>query len=98
MEDEGGGRWMDLRWGAAAMGRFCGYTKGCRRRSSACAGETRYQMDAYGVYRWLSANRHKVGKGGAVNHKEGLHSVLRGKLNRLMRQSKGYSACAGETR
>ena len=30
-------------------------------------------------------------KGGAVNRSEGLHSVWRGKLNRLMRRAKGYT-------
>ena len=30
-------------------------------------------------------------KGGAVNRNEGLHSVWRGKLNRLMRRTKGYT-------
>ena len=48
--------------------------------------------------------RNVVGKGGAVNRNDGLHSVLRGKLNRLVRRTKGYSktdgrltmsACAG---
>ena len=29
-----------------------------------------------------------MGKGGAVNWNEGLHSVWRGKLNRLMRRTK----------
>ena len=32
-----------------------------------------------------------VGKGGAVNWNEGLHSVWRGRLNRLMRRTKGYT-------
>ena len=36
-------------------------------------------------------DRHVVGKGGAVNWNEGLHSVWRGKLNRLMRRTKGYT-------
>ena len=50
-----------------------------------------YHTDAYRVYGWLPANRHVIGKGGAVNRNEGLHSVLRGKLNRLIRRAKGYS-------
>ena len=41
--------------------------------------------------KWLPRNRHFVGKGGAVNWCEGLHSVLRSKLNRLARKTKGYS-------
>ena len=32
-----------------------------------------------------------MGKGGAVNWNEGLHSVWRGKLNRLVRRTKGYA-------
>lgn len=46
---------------------------------------------AYGVYGALPVNKYKVGKGGAVNRNEGLHSTLRGKLNRLARRTKGYS-------
>ena len=53
----------------------------------------RYRSDDYNVYRWLPRNLHKVGKGGEVKNEEheGLHSVLRGKLNRLVRKTKGYS-------
>ena len=51
-----------------------------------------YRSDAYAVYLgWLPPDRHVVGKGGAVNWNEGLHSVWRGKLNRLMRRTKGYT-------
>ena len=51
-----------------------------------------YCSDGYGVYgAWLPPARHKSGKGGPVNWNEGEHSRLRGKLNRLMRQTKGYS-------
>ncbi len=32
-----------------------------------------------------------LGKYGAVNWNEGLHSMLRGKLNRLVRRTKGYT-------
>ena len=32
-----------------------------------------------------------IGKGGAVNRNEGLHSKLRSKLNRLARRTKGYA-------
>ncbi len=65
---------------AAGMGRNGG-RRGSGRRS-----------DAYVVYQsWLPPARHRAGKGGPVNWNEGLHSRLRGKLNRLMRQTKGYS-------
>ena len=51
-----------------------------------------YRSDAYAVYLgWFPPNRHVVGKGSAVNWNEGLHSVWRGKLNRLMRRTKGYT-------
>jgi len=43
------------------------------------------------VYRWLPSRIHKVGKGSEVNRNEGLHSVFRSKLNRLVRKTKGYS-------
>ena len=51
-----------------------------------------YRSDAYGVRQgWFPPRRHVVGKGSAVNWNEGLHSVWRGKLNRLMRRTKGYT-------
>ena len=51
-----------------------------------------HRSDAYRVYQgWLPPERHDVGKGSAVNWNEGLHSVWRGKLNRLMRRTKGYT-------
>ena len=43
----------------------------------------RYETDAYGVYEWLTRDRHVIGKGGAVNWNEGLHSKLRSKMNSL---------------
>ena len=50
-----------------------------------------YRTDGYRVYGWLPASSLKVGKGGAVNWNEGLHSWCRGKLNRLHRRTKGYT-------
>ena len=50
-----------------------------------------YRSDEYKVYGWLPVNRHRVGKGSEVNRNEGLHSVLRSKLNRLVRATKGYT-------
>ena len=47
----------------------------------------RYEADAYGVYGALPVNKHVVGKCVAVNRNEGLHSMLRGKLNRLVRRT-----------
>ena len=54
-------------------------------------GADRYETDAYEVYEWLPRDRHVIGKGGAVNWNEGLHSKLRSKLNRLVRRTKGYT-------
>ena len=48
-----------------------------------------------GVYGWLAADRHEVGKGGAVNWNEGLHSWCRGNLNRLHRRTRGYTKSVG---
>ena len=50
-----------------------------------------YETDAYGVYGALPVNKPVVGKYGAVNWNEGLHSMLRCKLNRLVRRTKGYT-------
>ena len=51
-----------------------------------------YRSDAYAVYvGWFPPQRHVVGKGSAVNWNEGVHAVWRGKLNRLMRRTKGYT-------
>ena len=55
------------------------------------AARGRAVSDAYQVYDWLPADRHEVGKGGAVNRNEGLHSRLRDRINRLHRKTKGYS-------
>ena len=54
-------------------------------------GADMYETDAYLVYGWLPRDRHVVGKGGAVNWNDGLHSKLRSKLNKLVRQTKGYT-------
>ena len=44
------------------------------------------------MYReWLPAGRHVVGKGGAVNWNEGLHSECRMRLNRLERRTNEYT-------
>ena len=51
----------------------------------------RYASDADRVYEWLPQNRHMVGKGLEANRNEGSHSVLRDKLNRLHRKTRGYS-------
>ncbi len=50
-----------------------------------------YHSDAYDVYQWLPRSHHKVGKGGKVNRNEGIHSILRDRLYRLHRRTKGYN-------
>ena len=51
-------------------------------------------------WEWLPTGRYVVGKGGAVNRNEGLHSERRTRLNRLGRRTRGarkvglcWSAC-----
>ena len=55
------------------------------------ADVVRYSTDVYGAYRTLPVNKRVVGKCGAVNRNEAPRSMLRGKLNRLTSQSKGYA-------
>ena len=55
----------------------------------------RYSTDQYGVYNGLPTNRHAARKGREANRNEGLPSVLRGKLNRLVRKTKGYTKGKG---
>ena len=49
----------------------------------------RYETDAYGVYGALPVNKHAVGKYGEANWHDGQRTMLRGKLNRLARRTKG---------
>ena len=53
-------------------------------------GVDRYETDAYRMYEWSPRDRHVIGKGGAVNWNEGLHSKLRSKLNRLAMRTKKW--------
>ena len=88
-----GRRWVDLAVGDRSAAPFLRLyerrPEAGRRRSDACA-----------VYVGrFPPTRHVVGqepapglnRGSAVNWNEGLHSVWRGKLNRLMRRTKGYT-------
>jgi insertion element IS1 protein InsB len=52
---------------------------------------TSYHTDTREVYRWLPYNQHHVEKFGKVNHNEAIHSILRDRLRRLARRTKGYS-------
>ncbi len=84
IEERDGSRWMDFEVGKRGRDTFM---RLYRRLPDA----DRYRSDEYEVYRWLPPDRHTAGKWSEVNRNEGLHSVLRGKLNRLVRRTKGYS-------
>ncbi len=84
IEEEDGSRWVDFQVGDRSEVTFL-------RLYDRLPEAKLYRSDAYRVYEWLPANRHVVGKGGAVNWNEGLHSRLRDKLKRLQRKTKGYS-------
>ena len=84
VEERDGGRWMDFEVGCRDESAFM-------RLLGRLPDAERYEPDAYGVYGALPVNKHVVGKYGAVNWNEGLHSMLRGKLNRLVRRTKGYA-------
>ena len=82
--ERNGSQWADFDLGDRSAATFC-------RRYKRLPETGLYRTDAYRVYGWLPADRHQVGKGGAVNWNEGLHSWCRGKLNRLHRRTKGYT-------
>ena len=85
VEEADGRRWSDFEVGSRGERTFL-------RLYGRLPEAELYRSDGLSVYRsWLPADRHRVGKGGAVNRNEGLHSFLRGKLNRLGRKTKGYS-------
>ena len=82
VEERDGSRWMDFEVGGRDESTFL-------RLLERLPDAERYETDAYGVYGALPVNKHAVGKHGALNWNEGLHSMLRGKLNRLARRTKG---------
>ncbi len=80
-----GSRWVDFEVGDRSEGPFL-------RLYERLPEAGLYRSDAYQVYLgWFPPQRHVAGKGSAVNWNEGLHSVWRSKLNRLMRRTKGYT-------
>ena len=91
VEEPDGSRWADFEVGGRDARTFL-------RLYGRLPDAERYCTDGYRVYDWLPVDRHLVGKGGAVNWNEGLHSFLRGKLNRLVRRTKGYSKREGALR
>ena len=84
VEEGDGSRWADFEVGDRSEATFL-------RLYERLPEAALYRTDGYRVYGWLPADRHEVGKGGAVNWNEGLHSWCRGKLNRLHRRTKGYT-------
>lgn len=83
VEEEDGRRWVDFEAGDRSEETFL-------RLYGRLPEAKLYRSDAYQVYGWLPADRHEVGKGGAVNRNEGLHWRLRDRINRLHRKTKGY--------
>ena len=84
VEENDGERWADFEVGSRGSETFM-------RLYARLPRAEKYRSDAYEAYGLLDPDSHVVGKGSEVNRNEGLHSVLRGKLNRLVRSTKGYS-------
>ena len=84
VEEGYGSRWVDFEVGGRDEDAFL-------RLYERLPDAGLYRSDDYRVYQWFTQDRHVVGKGGAVNRNEGLHSALRSKLNRLARRTKGYT-------
>ena len=87
VEETDGRRWRDFEVGGRDRAT-------CLRRYRRLPDAHRYRRDPYAVYRALPPARHVVGQGSAVHRNEGLHAVLRLKLHRLVRRTKGYSQSA----
>ena len=87
VEEEDGRRWVDFEVGDRSEATFL-------ELYGRLPEARRYVSDGYRVYEWLPHNRPVVGKGLEANRNEGLPSVLRDKLNRLRRRTKGYSKSA----
>ena len=85
VEDTDGRRWADFAVGSRGAETLLRWYARLPEAKLYCS-------DGLRVYReWLPAGRHVVGKGGAVNWNEGLHSECRTRLNRLGRRTKGYT-------
>ena len=84
IEEADGRRWVDFEVGNRSEATLL-------RLYERLQEAAQYRSDDYKVYGWLPRNRHLAGKGGAVNRNEGIHSVLRDRLRRLQRRTKGYN-------
>ena len=82
--EKDGGRWVDLAVGDRSADTFL-------RLYDRLADAMVYCSDCYAVNRQFPQDRRCAGKGGAVNRTRGCIRCLRSKLNRLMRQTKGYT-------
>ena len=83
VEERDVSKWMDFEVGGMDE---CTFMRLLERLPDAERYETGRLCGVYGA---LPVNKHVVGKYGVVNMNDGLHSVLRGKLNRLARRTKG---------
>ena len=85
VEDTDGRRWADFSVGSRGAETFLRLYARLPEAKLHCS-------DVLRVYReWLPVGRHVVGKGGAVNWNEGLHSERRTRLNRLGHRTRGYT-------
>ena len=84
MEEIDEGKWMDFEVGWRDEAAFLRLLEGVVGCGALRAGWLRCVWAAL-------VNMLIVGKDGTVNRNEGLHSMLRGKLNRLVRRTKGYT-------
>ena len=85
VKEDDGRRWADFEVGSRGAETFL-------RWYARLTDAKLYCSDGLPLHReWLPAGRHVVGKGGAVNRNEGLHSERRTRLNRLGRRTKGYT-------
>ena len=84
VEERDGSRWADFEVGYRDAATFLRLLRRLPKASL-------YRSDHYKAYSVLPLIRHIKGKGSEVNRNEGLHSKLRVRLNRLVRQTHGYS-------
>ena len=71
MRESGGSRWADFELGNRSAETFLWLYERLPEADL-------YGTDGYRVYGWLPADRHQVGKSGAVNRNEGLQFVVSG--------------------
>ena len=87
MVEKDGSRWVDLAVGDRSENTFLRLYDWLPEAAVYCS-------DRYAVYRWFPQDRH-CGQRRGGELERGLHSVLRSRLNRLMRRTKGYTKSIG---